>query len=65
MLDLCDLPDVLQADFANGPLVCVTRRSGVERRLALRIGDSAVWACYVAGAADLVLGGFDARRGEE
>lgn len=65
MLDLRNLPNVLQADFANGPRVCHARRRGVERRLALRVRDSAVWACYIAGAADLVLGGLDACCGEE
>jgi hypothetical protein len=65
VLDLRDLPNVLQADFANRPLICIARRSAVERRLALRLRKSAVRPCYVAGAADLVLGGFDACCGEE
>jgi len=65
VLDLRNLPNMLQADFANGPLVSIARRSAVERRLALRFRQSAVRACYVAGAADLVLGGFDACCGEE
>jgi hypothetical protein len=38
----------------------------VERRLALALGaESTVRTCYVSGAADLVLGRFDACCGEE
>jgi hypothetical protein len=67
VLDLRNLPNVLQADFAHRPLVCISRRRAViERRLAFGIStESAVRACYVACAADFVLGRFDAGCGEE
>lgn len=67
VLDLRNLPHMLQADFANRSLVGVARCCAVvEGCLAFGVAAQfAVRPCYISSATDLVLRGFDASCGEE
>lgn len=67
VLDLRDLPHMLEADFTNGSLVGIARCCAVvEGCLAFSIAAQfAIRSCYVSSATDLVLRGFDAGCGKE